>query len=577
MTLPKNSETPHKSRRAAWMRPRTPSGGIFRNVVVGSSVLTLVVLIVYPLGMLLFGLLLGDGNETESSPWVLVGDLTLLGNTLFVAVGSTLVSLVFGLPLAWITARSDIKYPNILGRLILIPFYMTPLLGAIGWSTLAGPHGSGVMNFFIASFSGQPGPLNVGGMWGIVWVVGLYHAPLVYMFAHSALLQMEPALEESSCILGSGNLQTALRVTFPLIRPAIVGSSLLCFVLGLGQFGVPAILGSPNGFYVYATKIFQYVNGYQPDYRAAAMVGVLLFALAAGGVYLQSRALRGKNYTTITGKGFRPRRVSVGRWRLSLQGFVGAYLLLALILPVGAVVWASAVPYIPADPWTSTWTFDNFVNVLVSNPLARLSIQNSVFLATVGASIGLVLCTVVAWIQVRTKWRARGALEYLAMVPLAVPGMVFGVGLLWAWIAVPWLPIYGTIWILLLALVTIFLPYGIRSVSATLYQIDSSLEEAASLCGSSWGHAMRTITLPLVRPGMMAAWVLLFISMIKELSTVALLYNSKTITMSISVFDFFDNSSVGSAAAMVVVQTAIVMLCLGLVQGLGSRRGLTLA
>jgi iron(III) transport system permease protein len=318
------------------------------------------------------------------------------------------------------------------------------------------------------------------------------------------------------------------------------------------------------------------VAGFQPNYAAAAAMGLSLFAFSAVGVYLQFKILGNRSYTTVTGRGYRPRLIDVKRWKAPLFAFAALYIAVAVLLPLAAIGYASALQWITSDLATAQFTWDNFRYILFEYPATRIAIQNTLLLALGGACLTLVVAGLIAWMLNRTRIPGRRTLEYIAMMPVAVPGIVFSLGLLWAWIRFPIVQVYGTLWILLICYVTIFLPYGIRSVSATLVQIDKSLEECASVCGASWGHMLRTVTLPLLSPGLWAGWTLLFISIIKELSASALLYNSRTVVLSVAVFDLWVGSSFTRVAALSLIQALIIFAVLLLARRLGRAGGMVL-
>ena len=570
---------PVPGRWLASLRGQVSAKGVFLSVV--AVVVTLLVL--YPLGWLVAGSFLGERAVTGSGAdafqgyAALLDEMELVRNSAVVGVGSTVLALVLGVSLAWITTRTKIPWRGALDKLVLVPFFITPLLGAVGWAILASPGRGGLLNNIIASIFGlDEGPLNIYTPWGIVFVTGIYYVPFTYLFVAGALRSMDPALEEGSKILGGGNLKTALKITFPLIKPAIVGSSLLVFVLSIGQFGVPAVLGMPHGYLVLTTRMYQHVAGFLPNYGAAAAMGLSLFLVTVVGVYLQFKVLGTRSYVTVTGRGYRPKLVDVGPWKWPLFLFGFGFVAVVVVLPMGAIVFSSLLKFVTSTLDGAVYTLENFRYVLFELSTTKVSIRNTIGLAFGGATLALAICSAVAWIVHRTKLRGRKLLEYIAMVPIAIPGIVFSLGLLWAWIRVSYIPMYGTIWIVLIAYITVFLPYGIRAVGTSLVQIDTSLEECASVCGAKWSRVLRTVTLPLLKPGLWAGWTLLFISMIKELSASALLVNSRTMVLSVQVFDLWVGSSFTLVAALSLIQTAIIFVFLLMIRRLGGVRTMEL-
>ena len=558
--------------RLASLRVRVSAKGVVLSVV--AALVTF--LVFYPLGWLVAGSFLGKravtgvGVDAFQGYAELLNELELVRNSAVVGVGATVLAVVLGVSLAWITTRTNVPWRRALDKLVLVPFFITPLLGAVGWAILASPGRGGLLNNMIASTFGlEEGPLNVYTPWGVIFVTGIYYVPFTYLFVAGALRSMDPALEECSRILGGGNLRTALKITFPLIKPAIVGSSLLVFVLSIGQFGVPAVLGLPHGYLVLTTRIYQHVAGFLPNYGAAAAMGLSLFVVTVIGVYFQFKVLGTRSYVTVTGRGYRPKLLDVGIWKWPLFLFGYGFVAVVVVLPMGAIVFSSLLKYVTSSLTGAVYTLENFRYVLFDLSTTKVSIINTIGLSVGGATVALAICGAVAWIVHRTDLTGRKLLEYIAMVPVAIPGMVFSLGLLWAWIRVSYVPLYGTIWIVLIAYVTVFLPYGIRAVGSNLVQIDRSLEECASVCGAKWNRVLRTVTLPLLKPGLWAGWTLLFVSMIKELSASALLVNSRTMVLSVQVFDLWVGSSFTLVAALSMIQTVLILVCLLLIRRIG--------
>lgn len=560
---------------------QTGTRALARVPVTAATAALVIFLVGYPLLMLVLGSFSAP-RPTESAVtsvrayFALFQEIEVVWNTIHVAVGSTVLALLIGLSLAWILARTDVPFASTLEQFVIIPFYLSPLLGAIGWALLASPSQAGIVNaFFMKAFGLSSAPFNIYTASGIIWVSGIYFAPFCFLFATSALRSMDSSLEESARVSGSGNLGTALRITFPLIMPAILGSTLLVFVLAVGQFGVPAVLGMPRGYDVLTTRIYALVAGFDPDYAVAAAMGLCLVAFSAVGIALQIRILGHRKFTTVTGKGYRPRVIETGFARYVLFACVVAYIAVAVVLPLGALIFASFLRYLTTTWTDAQFTTANYVYILFQYPTTQTAIWNTLLLAIGGATLTLLLCFLVAWqvVRLRTVWTR--LLEFLVMVPVAIPGIVFSLGLLWAWIAVPFVPIYGTIWILLICYVTIFIPYGVRSISASLAQIDSSLEECALVCGASWTQVLRTILFPLLRPGLMAAWTLLFVSIVKELSASALLYNNRTIVLSVAVYDLIAGSSFPRVSALALIEAILIFSVLWLARRV-ARTGLVL-
>jgi len=366
---------------------------------------------------------------------------------------------------------------------------------------------------------------------------------------------------------GASNSKTAIKITLPLVSPAISGSALLVFILAVGQFGIPAILGIPGKYYVLTTEMYTLVSSYPPNYSVVAALGVFLFMLTALLIYVQTKFLGRREFTTVTGKGFRPRRIKTGKWRIVLLFFCSLYIFVSVALPLGAVIWVSLIKYLTPKLGLATYTLKHYREVLFTYPPTKLAIKNSMILGVLGATIAMILTGGISWILHRTTLAGRKSLEYISMFPIAIPSVVFAVALLWTWINVPL--IYGTIWLLLICYVTVYMPYGIKSTSATLVQIEKSLEECAQVLGASWFRTIRTVTIPLLKPGIIAGWTLLFIIFNRELTSSLFLSTSKSVVMSVAIFDLNYQGLWGKLSVLSVIQTIIVFTMLGIARKIG--------
>ena len=386
-----------------------------------------VVLVVAPTAMLVFGSFV-SGSLLDMDLFQLLkgGDFTLKNfqrlvvnydlprlffNSLYVSIGSTVFSLIVGAFLAWIITRTDIPGSKTLKSLMLIPFYCTPIVGAISWSMLASPK-AGLINVFLSpvfSLFKLP-PFNIYTPEGIIWVMGIYYTPIVFLFCSGALQSMDPSLEECSRASGASNLRTTLKITFPLISPAILGGTLLVFVLAMAAFGVPAVLGISESYYVVTTRILTLISGYPPEHALAAALGLLLFLFSAAGVYFQRRVLGKRQFITVTGKGFRPRKIKIGKWKVPFLVICWLYIFLSSVLPTGALIWTSLLKYLVIHPSKATYTLSNYVYIWFSYPNTVLAVKNSLIIAVVGASIGIVLNGGISWILHRTRLPGRSLL-----------------------------------------------------------------------------------------------------------------------------------------------------------------------
>ena len=483
----------------------------------------------------------------------------ILLNTVLVSLAATVMAMVFGFVMAWILSRTDVPGRRTFEQLMAIPYYVTPLLGAFAWSLLGAPE-SGFINQVWRALGGEDHLIDMATPLGIAWVMALFEGSVAFVMIGAVMKSMDPALEEASQMTGAGRLRTMLKVTLPLVAPGVLGAAIFVFAEMLGSFSAALVLGMPNRFYVVTTAIYQFVSQYPPRLPLAAAMGVSLFAVMFVMLYLYRLVIAGRSYVTITGKAFRPRVMEVGRLRWVLLGLCAFYVLLSVALPLATLAYASLQRIAVAFPAAGNWTLDNYRTALTLNAV-RSALANSFVLGGATATIGVVVMGLLSWIIYRSQVRGGFVIEYIVMFPQAVPRLVFAFGMMWAWLVSP-IPIYGTLWVLLIAYLTVFLPLGVRAISGVILQIDKSLEECAQMCGAAWFYRIRTVTMPLLRPGLVAAWLLLFIASVRELGASILLMgpNSKVITPAI-VESWFATSA-ELTAAMALIQTLVVALAM---------------
>jgi iron(III) transport system permease protein len=487
-------------------------------------------------------------------------DARILGNTALVACLATIMAVLFGFALAWILTRTAIPGRAVLERLLELPYYMTPLVGALAWGVLLGPK-TGLINQ-LWRLLGSGDLFDIYTPYGIAWVMALFEGTVAFVMISAAMKSMDPALEESSRVLGAGKLHTALRITLPMVAPGVVSATVFVFAEMLGSFAAAFVLGVPGRFYVVTTAIWQATLSYPPEYGRAAAMGLSLFLVMLVMLFLSRLILRRGNYATITGKGFRPRALDVGRLRWLLLAVCWTYVALSVVLPLGALLLTSFQRFATVIMSQSIFTLANYQSALQMGALGS-ALENSLLLGFVVATIAVPLVSVLVWIVYRANMPGGRLIEALIMFPQAVPRLVFGLGLLWAWLTIP-IPIYGTLWLLGIAYLTVFLPLGMRTMAGVVLQVDRGLEECARVCGASWWHQMRTVTLPLLRPGMVAAWLLIFIAGVRELGVSVFLMGPNAKVIAPSIVNSWLSSSSELSAAMALLQTVTVFIAVAL-------------
>ncbi len=544
---------------------------------VGALLIVLAFLVIYPLLMLVFGAL-SDSNpivdgfgafrpSVKHFVDVLANENVHLAffNALAACGGGTILAVAIGLAFSWIVVRTDTPFRGFIAGASMIPLFVPPLVAGVAWGILGSPK-TGLLNT-VLKWIGIDFRFDFYSMSGLILVFGIYYAPYVYMFTASALRNMDPSLEEASEVSGASAFTTLFTVTFPLIAPAILAGSLLSFVVMLGIYGVPAALGAPANISVLTTYIFKLTAWSPPLYNTAAAVAILLMVVTAILVWAQQRVLSGKSFATVAGKAFRPRALQLGRWRWFTFSLALIYLFVVVVLPTLALVIAAFRKFLFIKDFDALFDAKAYswvhFNSVFDNPLTMLSIWNTMKVGVITALVGGALAFAIGYTVNRTQVSGRRSIDLLATLPVAIPGLVVGVAYLWAWIGLPG-GLYGTLWILALAFVARFMPDTVKALSTSFMQIHRELEEAAWICGRGLLGTIRTIVLPLARPGVVASMTLLFVLAIRELGSSLFLYTSDTTVMAVLLLDYYEGGNVGKTAAFSLVQTVLLAGLLGL-------------
>lgn len=489
----------------------------------------------------------------------------LLVNSFAFAAGSSLLSTVLALVLAWITVRTNAPFRKVFELTAIIPNIFPPVMLAVSWAVLLNPR-VGLINLLLMQLFGlESAPLNVYSMWGMIYVEALITTPLAFLIISAGLYSMDPALEESARTAGSGNIQVAWRITFPIIRPAILAAATLNFVRAIESFDTPAIIALPARIEVFTTKIYrETIGAFPPNHNLAATYAVSLLAITMLFVYLYRRlTIRSERYVTVTGRGYRPTIIDLGKWRYPASAVAGLILLLIVVLPFIVLLYTSLVTYVhvPGKKTLGLLTLDHYRSNLGDLRTYR-ALKNSIFLAVTGATLCMVLAAITSYITAKTKIAGRGIIEGLTFIPWAFPGTALAIGLLWTYVFIP-LPIYGTIWILLIAYITRFLPYGLRAMTSTIVQIHDELQDASKACGAGFIATFRRVLLPLMRPGFIAGWIILATIYLREFSTSVFLYSPGSEPIGPLLYHFYVDGNLGpmcSLAAVVSIVSVVLIL-----------------
>lgn len=499
--------------------------------------------------------------------------LEMIRNSIWFAVGSAALSLVVGTGLAFLNVRTDVPFKGLFFAASIIPLVIPGILYTVSWIFLASPD-IGLVNFALEPIFGDAA-VDIYTVWGMIWVEGLHLSPITFLFMVAAFRAQDPSLEESALMSGASRLAVLRKITVPLLRPAIAASVLIMTIRALESFEVPALLGLQNGIYVFTSKIYFMLRTYPQDLNGAGALALGLLAIAALGMVLEHVLSRGaKAYQTVTGKGFRPRPIELGTWR-PVAGFaIVGYFLLTVVLPMLMLLYTSLLPYYqkPSVEAFQSMTFENYADLLRMSA-ATTALKNSILLALGSATLVMLLMAIAAWIVVRSNIPGRKVLDLLSFAPLVIPGLVLGLALQFVYLRMP-IAIYGTIWILLVAYCTRYMPYGMRYAVTSMQQISTELEESASVSGATWWKVFRRVLLPLLMPGLLAGWIYIFVVSFRELSSSILLYSSGNEILSILIWEQFENGKFTTLAALGVVMVAILMLLVSIAYKLGAKVGL---
>jgi iron(III) transport system permease protein len=555
-----------------WRMPSLPIAVLI--VVVGFLVLT-------PLTLMIFNSFQiarpGEPIVWGLNGWVKAfttpGIVKAMTNTFTLAITRQAIALFIGSFFAWLIARTDIPWKGSLEFLFWLSFFLPALPQTMGWILLLDPK-YGLLNHavqFLGLFA-QP-PFNIYSFWGIVWAhLGGTVAVKVMLLA-PAFRNLDAALEESSRISGASGWHTFFHIIVPIMAPAILVTTILGIIRSLEAFEIELLLGTPIGLQVYSTKIHELVTWEPPQFAPAmalstVSLGILLFMVA-----LQRGYIARREYATVSGRGFSIRRTHLGRWRYPA---FAAILLFALIITVVPTVLLVAGTFMKlfgffniADPWT----LDNW-RATVNDPVLLRSLWNTLAIGLGSGVIGVLFYSLIAYVIVKTRYRGRGLLDFLSWLPWSIPGILLGVALLWTFLQTKiFLPIYGTIYLLMIAMIIKSMPLGTQLIKSVLLQLGNDLEEASKVCGGSWIDSFRRVIFPLIMPALITVGLVSFISAARDISTVVLLGSGKSRTLSLLMLDFAAGAEFEKATVVAVMIVGLVVGAALIARGLGGQVG----
>jgi len=483
--------------------------------------------------------------------------LAVLWNTLVFTTGSAIVTTVLALFLAYMNTRTNIPFKFLFGVVTILPMMIPHILFTASWAMLLNPN-NGMLNRLLREIFGlKTSVFNIYTIPGMILVESLLDLPIAYLVIVPAMSAFDVSLEESSRVCGASTLRTLFRITLPVLRPAILSSVILVVVRSLASFAVPSVIGMPGRIYVYASHIYRIVaTGFAPDYGKAAAVGMSAMAASILLIYVY-RHLTGESerFVTISGRGFKPTLIDLKGWRYPAFAAVGFLCFILIVLPVLVLFYSSMLPYImtPSAKAFSMMGWKNWMAVL-NDPISLLSLKNSLFLGFAGASIGVVLSLLVAYVIVKVRTKAAGLLESLSFLSFSFPGIVIGVGFMWFFVRTP---LYATLSALLIGYIATYLPYGVKPLSSAFVQIHSHLEESSRVCGASSLYTMRRIVLPLLIPGIVSGWILMATMFVRELTLSVVLSRPGTEVLAVQILRFAEDGMWGRLSALGIIMIFI--------------------
>jgi iron(III) transport system permease protein len=540
-------------------------------------------LVVVPLAMVVWGSL------RDAAPG-LPGDLTFnnyirayhnvrliqaIGNSLIFAGGASIISFLGGTFLAWVTERTDAPLRRAVYALVLVPVIVPGILFASSWLFLLNPT-VGVINKFAAYCCGFETPIVNGySMAGMIWAQGVDNFSLPFLLMAAAFRSMDPSLEEAAQVAGAGVWATLRTVTLPVLLPSVLATLLISFIRALESFEVPAVMGIPAGISVFATEVWLALSRRRPpDFNLSATFAMGYFLVTIIGVFLYHRATqKSERYVTVTGKGYRPTRLKTGTWRWPIALFSLLLLGVAILLPLFILLWTSLMPFYMVPSWQalSLVSLRNYRDVWALESAYEAFINN-IIVGGSAAAIGVILSAAIAWVVIRTRLPGRKALDILAFSPIAIPGTVMGIALLWLYLTLP-IPIYGTLWILLVGFVGKYMTFAVRSSYASLTQIHQELEEASTSCGAPWARTFTRVTLPLMAPGLLIGFLFILSLSFRVLSLPVMISHVNTRMLPSFIFDLYDQGKYEVLSALGVLIMIFLLAIAGVSRYVSARFG----
>ncbi|MDO5485341.1 MAG: iron ABC transporter permease [Sarcina sp.] len=525
----------------------------------------LLVFQVFPLVYLLFRAFFATGHfslESFARIYSYALNWTCLKNTLFTALLSMVFGVLIAFPLAWLVGRTNLHGRRVFRTLFVMTYMVPPYVGAMAWLRLLNPS-VGTLNVFLQKIFGLAGmPFNIYTTGGLVWVLTTFYYPYAFITISRAMEKMDPSLEEASRISGASPLKTLFTVTIPLMLPSIAAAGLLVFVAAASCYGIPSIIGAPGKIYTVTTRIVDYVYvGSQQGLTDATVLAVFLMLLAMVILYVSNFVIGKKDYITVSGKSVRPAVVDLGRWNLPITILVGAFAFIVVILPFATVFMTSFTVNMGKSLFAAGNMTTKYWGIIFSRKSIIKSFRNSVFSALWAATLGMIVCVIMAYLLKRTNVKGKAVPDFLITVGSGTPSVVIALALIMTMSGRFGINIYNTMAILVVAYMIKYMLMGMRTVVSAISQISPSLEEAAQISGAGWLRRMKDVVLPLTAPSVVAGWFLIFMPCFYELTMSNLLYsdNTKTLGVELYLYQTYHSQQTASAlAAAILILVAVL-------------------
>lgn len=499
----------------------------------------------------------------------------LFFNSFLFSIGTTIVAMTTGIIFAWLVERTDTPLRNLVKGMIISTMAVPPVIFAVSWVLLLSPKIGLFNQILVYLFNLENPPLNVYSLTGMAFVQGLALVPTTFLMLSPAFRNMDPSLEEAASVSGAGTLQIIRTIFLPILKPAILSTAIFVFIVGLVVFDVPGIIGLPVRIMVFSSEIFFAThppNGL-PEYGAVSAMATSYLFIIVVAILIYFKLTRNQSrFTTITGKGYRPRAFQLGNWRYAATSFFVIYILIAIIMPLGILIWTSLLPYYSKFSLNQlhTLSVENY-RIFFEHQNVIQALRNTFIVAIVSATMVALLSFVVSWIVIRVRSKSSRILDMLAFIPLGIPHVLMGLSLIFVYLTLKFIPIYGTIWIISLAYITNYLSFGSRTMNGAMVQIHTDLEEASAVSGATWFGTFTRVTFPLALPAMISVWIWVAGHAMRELSAALMLASGNNIVLSTLLWGFWEGGNT-PAAATVGVFLIVFLLVLMIAVQLFARR-----